>query len=119
MRPFRQNLRKRKDLGQRWLDLTESNSYGPSILALDPVGHDCYSLSNTKMRFMTKTNFQLMLKCLEKTKGRYLRKLCRIVEPFLMKWVQKSPGDDDADLYLKLERAERDFRLENKPVLFT
>jgi hypothetical protein len=33
----RQSLRKRKDLGQRWLDLTDSNSCGAGILALYPV----------------------------------------------------------------------------------
>jgi hypothetical protein len=71
------------------------------------------------MGFMAKTNFQLKFKYLEKTKGHCLRKLCRVVEPFLMKWMQKSPEDDDTDLYLELERAVRDFRLENEPVLFT
>lgn len=100
MRLFRQNFRKRKDLGQRWLDLTESNNYGLGILAMYPVGDGCYALSNTKMRFMTKTNFQLMLKYLEKTKGHYLRRLYRVVEPFLVKWMQRNPGDNGPDLIM-------------------
>jgi hypothetical protein len=99
-RLFRQILQKRKDMGQRWLDLTESNSYGPGILALYPVGDNCYYLSNSKMRFMTKKNFQLMLKYLEKTKGHYLGELCPVVEPFLMKWMQKDPEDNGSNLHL-------------------
>jgi hypothetical protein len=71
------------------------------------------------MRFTTKTNFQLMFKYLEKTMGHYLRELCSVVEPSLMKWIQWNPEDNGPDLHLGLEKALTDFRLENEPVLIT
>jgi hypothetical protein len=110
---YRQKLNHRLQSGQRWLDLIDG--YGLGILALYPVRDNSdpsYMLSNATVQDMEDFDFQCMFNCLERSKGKYLRKLCRIVEPFLRKWIMKKSEDGGLRVKIELDKALDAFRLE-------